>query len=79
MKASRSGFIGNLTNCVSRVLIVTDNIQNYDDKCLFENKIAFAVLIIKNITERYCALVSVEEIVKGRQLVNDKNFVPKRR
>ena len=30
LKASRSGFIGNLTKCVNRVIILTKNIQNYD-------------------------------------------------
>ena len=33
------------------------------------NETEFAVFNIKNITERYCALVSEEEIVKARQLV----------
>ena len=55
-KASRSGFIGNLTKCVNPVLILTDNIQSYDEVSLLCNKIDFAVFNIKNITERYCAL-----------------------
>ena len=63
LKASRSGFIGNLTKCMNRVLILTDNIQNYDEVFLLCNKIEFAVFNIKNITERYCPLVYVEEIV----------------
>ena len=69
LKASRSGFIGNLKKCINRVLILIDNIQNYDEVSLLCNKIEFAVFNIKNITERYCALVSEEEIVKARQLV----------
>ena len=36
------------------------------------NETEFAVFNIKNITERYCALVSEEEIVKARQLVTEK-------
>ena len=62
LKASRSGFIGNLTKCINRVLILTDNIQNYNEVSLLCNKIEFAVFNIKKITERYCALVSEEEI-----------------
>ena len=34
----------------------------------------FAVFIIKNITERYCASVSEEEIVKARQLVTEQEL-----
>ena len=56
LKASRSGFIGNLTKGINRVLILTDNIQNCDEVSLLCNKIDFAVFNIKNITERYCAL-----------------------
>ena len=66
LKASRSGFIGNLTKCINRVLILTDNIQNYNEVSLLCNKIEFAVFNIKKITERYCALVSEEEIVSDR-------------
>ena len=62
LKASRSGFIGKLTKCINRVLILTDNIQNYNEVSLLCNKIEFAVFNIKKITERYCALVSEEEI-----------------
>ena len=62
LKASRSGFIGNLTRCINRVLILID-ISKIMMKCLLCNKIEFAVFNIKNITERYCALVSEEEIV----------------
>ena len=29
LKARKSGFIGNLTKCINRTLILTDNIQNY--------------------------------------------------
>ena len=74
LKASRSGFIGNITKCVSRALIITDNIQNNDEVSLLCNKIEFAVFIIKNITERYCALASDEEIVKARQLVTEQEL-----
>ena len=34
----------------------------------------FAVFDIKNTTERHCALVSVEEIVKVRQLVKEQEL-----
>ena len=71
-KASRSGFIGNLTKCVNPVLILTDNIQSYDEVSLLCNKIDFAVFNIKNITEMFCTLVSEEEIVKARQLVTEQ-------
>ena len=74
LKASRSGFIGNLTKCINRVLILTDNIQNYNEVSLLCNKIEFAVFNIKKITERYCALVSEEEIVKARQLVTEQEL-----
>lgn len=42
--------------------------------CLLRNKIEFAVFNIKNNTERYCTLVSVEEIVKTRQLMKEQDF-----
>ena len=67
MKASRSGFIGNLTKCINRISILTENIQNYDEVCLL-----LQVFIIKNITEKHCALVSVEEIVKAKQLIKEQ-------
>ena len=54
------------------VLIFTDNIQNYDEVCLLCNKTEFAVFNIRNITERYCALVSVKEMVKAKQLVEEQ-------
>ena len=72
LKASRSGFIGNLTKGTNRVLILTDNIQNCDEVSLLCNKIDFAVFNIKNITEMFCTLVSEEEIVKARQLVTEQ-------
>ena len=74
MKASRSGFIGNLTKCINRALILSGNIQNYEEVSLLCNKIEFAVFNIKNITERYHALVSEEEIVKARQLVTEQEL-----
>ena len=74
LKTSRSGFIGNLTKRINRVLILMDNIQNYDEVSLLCNKIEFVVFNIKNITERYCALVSEEEIVKARQLVTEQEL-----
>ena len=74
LKASRSGFISNLTKCINRVLILIDNTQNYDEVSLLCNKIEFAVFNIKNISERYCALVSEEEIVKARQLVTEQEL-----
>ena len=74
LKASRSGFISNLTKCINRVLILTDNIQNYDEVSLLCNKTEFAVFNIKNIAERYCTLVSEEEIVKARQLVTEQEL-----
>ena len=74
MKASRSGFIGNLTKCINRALILSGNIQNYDEVSLLCNKTEFAVFNIKNITERYRTLVSEEEIVKARQLVTEQEL-----
>ena len=50
------------------------HIQNYDEVSLLCNKIEFAVFNIKNITERYCTLVSEEEIVKARQLVTEQEL-----
>ena len=38
------------------------------------HKIEFAVFNIKNITERYHALVSEEKIVKARQLVTEQEL-----
>ena len=60
-----------LTKCINRILILTDNIENYDEVCLLCNKIEFAVF---NITERYCTLVSVEETVKARRLVKEQEL-----
>ena len=74
MKASRSGFIGNLTKCINRALILSGNIQNYEEVSLLCNKIEFAVFNIKNITERVRTLVSEEEIVKARQLVTEQEL-----
>ena len=74
LKASRSGFIGNLTKCINRALILSGNIQNYDKVSLLCNKIEFAVFNIKNITERYRTLVSEEEIVKAIQLVTEQEL-----
>ena len=74
MIASRSGFIGNLTKCINRLLILADNIQNYNEVCLLWNKIEFSVFYIKNITQRYCAFFSVEEIAKARQLVKEQEL-----
>ena len=74
LKASRSGFIGNLTKCINRALILSGNIQNYEEVSLLCNKIEFAVFNIKNITERVRALVSEEEIVKARQLVTEQEL-----
>ena len=36
LKASRSGFIGNLTKCINRVLILIDTIQNYDEVSIMQ-------------------------------------------
>ena len=60
--------------CINRVLILIDNIQNYDEVSLLCNETEFAVFNIKNITERYCALVSEEEIVKARPLVTEQEL-----
>ena len=79
MKSSRSGFISNLTKCINCVLILTDNIQNYDEVCLLCKKICVCSFFnIKDMNERCCVLVSVEEIDKTRQLVKDNNSVPRR-
>ena len=45
--------------------------SNYDEVCLWFNKIEFALFIIKDLTEKYCDLVSEEEIGKGKQLCNE--------
>ena len=74
LKASRSGFVGNLTKGLNRVLILTDNIQNCDEVSLLCNKIDFAVFNNKNITEMFCTLVSEEEIIKARQLVTEQEL-----
>ena len=57
LKVSR---IGSLTKYVNRVLILTDNIQNYNEVSLLCSKTEFAVFNISKITERYCAKVSME-------------------
>ena len=36
LKASRSGFIGNLTKCINRVLIIIDTIQNYHEVSIMQ-------------------------------------------
>ena len=79
LKASRSGFIGNLTKGTNRVLILTDNIQNCDEVSLVCNKIDFAVFNIKNITENYCALLLRRKSLKLDISSQNKNFVPRRR
>ena len=70
LKASESGFIGNLSKCINHVLILNDNIQIMM-KYLLCNKTEYAVFDIKNITEKYYALVSEGGIVKARKLVTD--------
>ena len=35
LKSSRSGCIGNLIKCINRVTLLTDDISNYDEVCLF--------------------------------------------
>ena len=55
-------------------LILIGNIQTFDELSLLCNKIEFAVFNIKRITERYCALVSEEEVVKARQLVTEQEL-----
>ena len=74
MKASKSGFTGNLINYVNRVSIFTESIQSYDEECLFCNKMEFEIFNKKGVTEKYCALVlvSVEEIVNVRQSVEKR-------
>ena len=74
LKTSRNGFIGTLTKCINRVLILSDNIQNYGEMSLLCNKIGFVVFSIRNITERYPALVSEEKIVKARHLVTEQEL-----
>ena len=36
LMASRSGFFGNLTKCINRVLILIDSIQNYDEVSIMQ-------------------------------------------
>ena len=57
LKVSR---IGSLTKYINRVLILTDNNQNYNEVSLLCSKTEFAVFNIRKITERYCAKVSME-------------------
>ena len=47
---------------------------NYDEVCLLCNKIEFAIFKIKNITKKYCDLVSDEEINKAKQLCNEQEL-----
>ena len=76
LKASKSGFTGNLINYVSRVSIFTESIQSYDEECLFCSKMEFEIFNKKGATEKYCALVlvSVEEIVNVRQSVEKREL-----
>ena len=47
--------------------------SNYDEVCLLCNKIEFEVFKIKDLTGKYCGLVSEEEIEKAKQLCNEQN------
>ena len=66
--------MGNLTKCINRVLILIDNIWNYDEVSLLCNKTEFAVFNIKNITVKYCRLVSEEEIAKAREVLTEQKL-----
>ena len=48
--------------------------SSYDELCLLCNKIEFAVFKIKDLTEKYCDLVSKEEITKAKQLCNEQKL-----
>ena len=48
--------------------------SNYDEVCLLCNKMEFAVFRIKNLAEKYCDLVSEEEIDKAKQLCNEQEL-----
>ena len=66
--------MGNLTKCINRILILIDNIWNYDEVSLLCNKTEFAVFNIKNITVKYCRLVSEEEIAKAREVLTEQKL-----
>ena len=74
LKSSRRVYIGNLTKCINRVTLLTDDMSNYDEVCLLCNKMEFAVFRIKNLAEKYCDLVSEEEIDKAKQLCNEQEL-----
>ena len=74
LKSSRRDYIGNLTKCINRVTLLTDDMSNYDAVCLLCNKIELAVFKIKDLTEKYCDLVSKEEIDKAKQLCNEEEL-----
>ena len=48
LKSSRRGYIENLTKCINRVTLLTDNMSKYDEVYLLCNKIEFAVFKIKD-------------------------------
>ena len=48
--------------------------SNNDEICLLCNKIEFAVFKIKDLTEKYCDLVSEEEIDEAKQLCNEQDL-----
>ena len=49
LKASRSEFIGNLTKSVNCVLIVTNNIQSYDESVCFATRLSLQFLILRTL------------------------------
>ena len=63
-----------MTKCVNGVILLTDDMSNYDEVCLLCNKMEFAVFRIKDLAEKYCELVSEEEIDKAKQLCNEQEL-----
>ena len=74
LKSSRRVYIGNLTKCINRVTLLTDDMSNYDEVSLLCNKMEFAVFRIKDLAEKYCDIVSEEEIDKAKQLCNEQEL-----
>ena len=74
LKSSRKGYIGNLTKCINFITLPADDMSNYDEACLLCNKIEFVVFKIKDMTEKYCDLVSEKKIIKAKQLCNEQEL-----
>ena len=58
----------NLTKCINRIPLLTNDMSNYDEVCLFFK--------IKDLTEKCFDLVSQEENDKAKQLCNEQKLGP---